>query len=241
MPVTRTSLCRSHTQSGQLRLRAQRCRKERQFSWKGCLGQARPRPRKMLRTLHLPPRRDLPSSRASTSACFITQKRWSGHMKCSFRSIVTMRQTYVRTVTLSQENLLSARVFTIWKAQNLAMIFRFSSPWCSCPAAEQIFDAMSSVIDTTAEQILPPVVWTWQHESRNAEYGAVQSVQVLLGAGSGTPVSVSSAATQSSVEGTYSIGFTSTRALERGKCANQVQKTVLLHVSSTSVQRILLS
>jgi hypothetical protein len=125
--------------------------------------------------------------------------------------------------------LLSARIFTVWKAQNLAIVFKFSL-WYSCPAVEQIFDAISSVSDTTAEQILPPIVWTWQHESCNSEYSAFKSVQALLSVGSGTPVSISMVATPSSLEGTYNIGFTSTRALKKGKKkhSDKVQKTILL-------------
>jgi len=73
------------------------------------------------------------------------------------------------------------------------------------------------VSDTTAEQILPPIVWTWQHESHNSEYSALKSVQALLSVGSGTPVSISMVATPSSLEGTYNIGFISTRALKKGK------------------------
>ena len=141
---------------------------------------------------------------------------------------------------LSHEKLLSARIFKIWKAQNLAIAFKLSSVWYNCPAVEHIFDAISLVTETTAEQILPPVMWIWQHESCKSEYCAFHA---WLDAGCVIPVSISLVATSSSLVGTYKIGFISTRALENvgENPSYEVNNITLLHVSNMLVQTTSLS
>lgn len=123
----------------------------------------------------------------------------------------------IRTVRLSQEKPLSIRILASWNAQNLAKAFKCSSEWYSCSVVEQIFNAISFVTETTAEQIFPPIVCTWQHESSRSEYCALQALKASLDAGNDLPASCSLVGTPSSLVGlgTYNIGFISTYALKK--------------------------